>query len=283
MAITTVNELEVALDSRFTKITGNRSSLSNATAGAFFSTWRSTGQPGQGAIPTTTPTVPNHTAVGAFSFMQQTSPATSYLGELSVSCANANTTVEIHDRLVQHGGFVGNVTTAQTITGFDLSNVSLTVLNNLPARIGDTNYSDVQWWLEWYADTGATASNATINVNYNDGTTGNLTVIAVGGTVRTGRMLPLNNLIPAADSGKYIRGVNSLTLSASTGTAGNFGVTATRYRAAVYCEQLNKLYYQGWTRLGLPEIYNNSCLFPVVICGTTTTGIVNILGKIVRG
>jgi hypothetical protein len=96
-------------------------------------------------------------------------------------------------------------------------------------------------------------------------------------------MQPLNILIPAAAAGKYIRGVNSVTLSVTTGTAGNFGVTATRYRAAIYQPIANARFTADWAGLGLPEIANDSALFFVQIAGSTSTGIVRATGKIIHG
>jgi hypothetical protein len=195
-------------------------------------------------------------------------------------CTNASTTLEIHDRLMHMGGLNGTLLTAQTVNVDIDANLAT---DNLDARKGDANYSDIQWWLEWYTDTGATASNATVNVTYNDGTSGNLTVQAVGGTVRASRMFPLNALIPAAAAGKYIRDVNDVTLSASTGTAGNFGVTATRYRAALYQPVANARFTADWAGLGLPEIANSSSLFCIQVAGTTSTGSVRATGKIIHG
>lgn len=44
------------------------------------------------------------------------------------------------------GGLNGTLTTAQTV-GIDFSALSS---DNMAERIGDANYSDIQWWLEWY-------------------------------------------------------------------------------------------------------------------------------------
>lgn len=279
MAITTRDQLIDSMANNSTRVVIDKASITNAVAGQFHSLWRSTGQPGQGAIPTT-PAICNHTVLGAVSFNQQTAPSTSYLTIMEALASNASTTLEIHDRLMHMGGLNATLTTAQTVN-LDLhANIGL---NNLAARLGDPNYSDVQWWLEWYADTGATASNATINVTYNDGTSNNLTIVAVGGTLRASRMIPLNSLIPAADSGKFIRDINTVTLSASTATAGNFGFTTTRYRAALYLPIANARFTSDWAGLGLPEIANESCLFPVVIAGTTNTGALRATGKISHG
>lgn len=279
MTITTRDQLINAMANNSSRLIIDKASMSNALAGQFQSLWRATGQPGQGAIPTTA-AVCDNSLVGSVQFAQQTDPATSYLTILEGLCSNAGTTLEIHDRLMHMGGLNATLLTAQTVNLDVHSNVGSL---NLDARKGDTNYSDIQWWLEWFADTGSTASNATINVTYDDASTGNLTTIAVGGTQRAGRMLALNSLIPAASSGKYIRAINSVTLSASTGTAGNFGFTATRFRSALYKPLANARWTADWAGLGLPEIHNSSCLFPIQIANATSTGAVRATGKISHG
>lgn len=279
MTITTVDGLVSAMGNNSSRIIIDKASIANAAAGQFQSLWRATGQPGQGAIPTTAATCDN-TLLGSLQFTQQTSPATSYLGILEGLCANAGTTLEIHDRLMHMGGLSGTVTTAQTVNLDVHANIAS---DNLTARIGDSNYSDVTWWLEWYTDTGSTSVTVTVNVTYNDATSGDLTTFTTGGVVRASRMISLNGLIPAAAAGKYIRDVNTVTLSATTGTAGNFGVTATRYRAALYKPVANARFTADWAGLGFPEIPNESCLFAVQIASTSSTGVVRATGKIVHG
>jgi hypothetical protein len=279
MAITTVDGLVNALGNNSSRVIIDKASLSNAAAGQFHSLWRATGQPGQGAIPTTAARC-DDTLTGAIRFTQQTAPATSYLAILEALCSNTGTTLEIHDRLMHMGGLLGNVATAQTVNLDLFANLAS---DNLDARRGDANFSDVQWWLEWYADTGGTAATATVAVTYDDGTTGNLTGIALAATRRASFMQPLNSLIPAAASGKYIRDVDTVQLSVSTGTAGNFGVTATRYRGAIFKPLANSRFTADWAALGLPEIANESCLFPIQLAGTTSTGIVRATGKIIHG
>lgn len=274
MTITTRDQLINALANNSSRIVWDKASIANAAAGQLFSLWRATGVPGQGAIPGAA-ALCTSALTGAMGFANQTAPSTSYYAWQTIATSNAATSVEIHDRLAHMGGLVGNVTTAQTV-GIDLS----TLGGGLPAaRRGNANYSDVQWWLEWYTDTGATASNATVAVTYDDGSTGNLAAIAVGGTVRAGRMIPLVSAV----AGRFIRGVTSVTLSASTGTAGSFGVTATRPRTAVNTNVANKYEQYDWAQLGLPEIPNDACLMMVVLCSTTSTGTVRGQGKIAHG
>ena len=202
MAIDSTNALIQALGNNSSRIILDKASIASQTAGSFCSLWRATGQPGQGAIPATTATC-NNTTIGVINFTQQTAPVSSYGAYLDLATSNAAMTLEIHDRLAHMGGLNGTLTTAQTVN-LDLNTLGGT--DNITERKGDTNYSDVQWWLEWYTATGATAVTATVNVTYNDGTTGALTGQALAATRPASHMIPLNSLIPAASSGKYIRG-----------------------------------------------------------------------------
>ena len=279
MAITTRDQLVDAMANNSSRLVIDKASLSNAAAGQFHSLWRATGQPGQGAVPAAAARCTN-ALTGSLQFSQQTAPAKSYLAILEGLCSNNATTLEIHDRLMHMGGLVGNVATAQTVNLDLFANLAS---DNLTERAGDANFSDVTWWLEWYTDTGSTAVTATVNVTYNDGSTGNLTGISLAATRRATLMIPLNGYIPDASAGLYIRCVNSVTLSATTGTAGSFGVTATRYRAALYKPIANARFTADWAGLGIPNIPNSACLAIIQIAGTTSTGTVRATGKIVHG
>lgn len=282
MAITQPDALGKLIDAmanNSSRIIIDKSSIANSAAAQFHSLWRATGQPGAGAIPGAAATCDN-TLLGALRFNQQTSPATSYMTILQAICSNAGTTLEIHDRLMHMGGLNGTLNTVQTVNLDLFANLAS---DNLDARKGDANFSDVQWWMEWFTDTGGTAATATVNVTYDDGSSGNLTGIALAATRRASFMQPLNSFIPLADSGKYIRDINSVTLSVSTGGAGNFGFTATRYRAGLYKPLANTRWTADWAQLGLPEILNESCLFAVQLASVTATGVVRATGKISHG
>lgn len=271
MTISTVDGFLDALANNNSRLVIDKASLANAAAGQFFSLWTATGVPGTGTIPTSA-VVPTKATTGAFGFTNQTAPATSYLGWLAVQHSNSASNLEIHDRLACMGGLSGTVTTAQGA-------LSLVTTDPGADRRGDSNYSNVMWWLEVYTALGATGVNATVNVTYNDDSTGNLTAIALGATPRAGRLYPL----VSASAGKFIKAVNSVTLSATTGTAGNFGITATRQRTSVSAPLLNKTETFDWAQLGLPEIPNDSCLMLVMLCVTTSTGTVRGQAKIAHG
>ena len=276
--ITGRDQLIDALANNSSRIVIDKASIANAAAGQYHSLWRATGQPGQGAIPAAAANC-NQSTTGCLTFNQQTAPTKSYLAYLEAASSNSAMTVEVHDRLMHMGGLNGTLTTAQTV-GLDFNGVTA---DNMAERIGDANYSDIQWWLEWYTDTGATALTATVNVTYNDGTTGNLTGVILAATRRASFMQPLNGLIPAAAAGKFIRAVNTVALSASTGTAGNFGVTATRLRGSLFMPIANAKFSADWASLPINTIPNSACPFIAMLTSTNTTGTLRGGGKIAHG
>jgi hypothetical protein len=262
-----VNEIAAALGNSNSRVVIDKASIANAAAGQIFSLWRATGIPAQAAIPAAA-AICTGALAGAMGFANQTPPTTSYLSWLALTTGNNATNIEVHDRLAHMGGLNGTLTTAQ----------GALTLAGLPAdRLGAANFSDTQWWLEWYTDTGGTSTTATVNVTYDDDTTGNLAAITLGATARAGRLFPL---VPT--NGKWIKAVNSVTLAATTGTAGSFGITATRQRTAVSTDVALKTQPFDWAQLGNSEIPNNSCLFMVMTCGTTSTGTVRGQGKIIH-
>ena len=140
---------------------------------------------------------------------------------------------------------------------------------NLAERRGSSDYSDVDWWLEIQADIGTTATNCTITYTNAAGTPAQTLVQSIGSTTnsanRAGRMFPL---LPSDG----IRSVETVQLTATTGTAGNFAVVATRRILSKSLGLANSGIVYDWSMTGLPRVPADTCLFPVIICGTTTTG-----------
>ena len=271
MAIQTRDELIKALGNNSSRVVLDKANIATQIAGGFTSLWRATGIPGQGAIPTAA-TLCTKALVGSIGFTNQTLPVTSYYAWQTVATSNAATNVEFHDRLAHLGGLNGTLNTAQA------ANVSLETLAVPADRLGDSNYSDTQWWLEWYTSTGSAAVTATVAVTYNDATSGNVSV-AIPASTAASRMLP----VTPAVAGKFIKAVTTVTLSATTNTAGNFGISVTRPRTAIGTNIANKTEAYDWALLGLPEIPNDSCLMMVMLCSTTSTGTVRGQGKIIHG
>ena len=270
MTITTRDQLISALANNASRVFIDKASIASTVASQLFSFWTAAGSPAAGATPAAA-AVPTSATIGAMPFADQTSPVTSYLAQATVTQSTNSGGVEIHDRLAHMGGLSGTVTTAQGA-------LSLVTTAPSAARLGAAGYSEVQWWLEVYTAMGATGVNATVSVTYSDDTTANLTAFALGATPRAGRMYPLT---PAA--GKRIKSVNSVTLSATTGTAGNFGITATRPLATLAAYVANKPEVHDWAQLGLPEVPNGACLQLITQCTTTVTGSVRGQLRIAHG
>ena len=270
-----LDKLRKALATNSTRLVIDKVSLSGQTAGTYCSLWRATGQPAQGAMPAAA-AVCDETTVGGMPVAQQTGAMRSFLAYLEWAGSNSACTLELHDRLAAAGGLLGNVTTAQTV-GLDLD--ALLGTSNIAQRIGDADYSDAQWWLEWYTNTGATASNATVSVTYADGSTGNLNVAALAATRAAAHCISLNSLRPAGAT-QAIRGVNTVTLSTSTGTAGNFGVTATRLRGGLMAPIANAKFAASFDDLPISEVPKQACLSLMLLTPTTSSGSVRGGGKV---
>jgi hypothetical protein len=276
VAVTNESEL-IAARLAGDRVIIDKASNGNQTANTWSSLWLATGIPAAGSAPTTA-AICTKALTGAIPFTNPTAPAKNYLSDLALTAATASQVVEVWDRVAHMGGLSLTSTTSQTVN-LDLHT---TGLNPSAARVPDM--SEVEWWLETYADGGATASNATVNVTFTDSTSADLSVIAVGGTLRARRLINLRASLQAADANKVIRDVNTVILSASTTTAGNFGFTATRrlskpigIRLANFPEERD---YLG---LGLMEVPDDACLMLGMLTVATSTGTLRGFGRIARG
>lgn len=241
-----------------------RANVSNLVVGSDVSFWRGTGAPVQGAVPTAAATC-NASTAGAFPLAARSGGQVRRLLELAVQAATASQTFYLEDRLAHSGGLSGTVTTAQTI-GIDLQTMGGT--DNISARKGAADYSEVSWYMEWYTATGSTSVTPVVNVTYDDGSTGDAKVWALGSAAIPASVAASRRyqVLPAV-AGRHIRGLNSVT-SPTTGTAGNFGFTATRKLAEVVSPPL--AYRQEkvlFSKAEAPMIQDNACL---TFSGTVT-------------
>lgn len=264
MAIASIDNIAAALaDVSRPPFYFNRTSMANTVTGTYHSLWRSGGWPVTASIPAAA-VATDKTSVGTINFAAPTNGKTLYLARMHLIAANTGTVVEIYDRLANMGGLNGTLTTAQTV-GIDLSVLSIT---NKANRILQANYSDVSWFLEWFTDTGATAVTATVAVTFNDATTTNI-AISLATTTRAGRLYP----IFSNAAGKYIVAVTSVTLSATTGAVGSFGVTAARFLTSANCGIGNYGFVNTWAETGTPVVPDSACMwFVLPMCPTTSTG-----------
>lgn len=275
MTITTRDGLIDALGNNSQTLLINKASIATQLAGGFSSLWRATGTPAQGSIPGAA-AICTDALTGAMAFTNPTDPVKSYIARMFMVSGNSATDVQIHDRLAHMGGLSGTVTTSQTVS-VDVTGTS----NNIDNRRGASDYSDVQWWIEIYTDIGTTATTATFTYTNAAGTSGRTTTASIGGASpanQDSRMFPI-----IGNGGEFIQSIQSVTLTATTGTAGSWGVTATRVLCSMSLGLANAGAVYDWSQLGLPRVHDDACLFPIMICGTTSTGTLYGTIKLAQG
>lgn len=238
----------------------NGAAAAAPVSGRITSLWQYDGFPsGASNTAPSTAAVPTNATAGA---LKQTSPGggrTKRLAGYNLGGISAAGTLVVYDRLSHQGGLSGTSTSAQT--------------TNLPtaALTRYTNGEGVMPWLEIYTAVGTTATTVTISYTDQGGTTGNTSLATVFGSAgfnNINRIIP----IPLAAGDYGCRAVASVTVLATTGTAGNFGVTLAKPLFAIPAPVLG----MGDCRSFLAEpggplaIGDDACLAMTWLANTTT-------------
>ena len=197
--------------------------------------------------------MPTSSTAGAIPFTNPTGSNTLYLGRFAATSSSANSLILI-DRLVHTAGLSGTSTSAQTV-----NSTAITRTYNSGANVG--------CWIEVYTQLGSTAVTATVSYTNQSGTSGRSGTAAIPATAKVGLVVPLS--LQSGDTG--VQSVQSVTLSASTGTAGSFGITLAQRIATI---PLNANIGQtfDYAQVGLPQIQPSACLSYYVLPSTTSTG-----------
>ncbi len=239
----------------------------STVAGSLLSYWPKDGTPGPGAVPTTWVN-PINTTPGALQQIDPTGGRKKFLSYVSMFSERACTMI-LYDRLGHMGGMDGTVTTAQNTNG------------GSPATITRYTNGARNWaWLEIYTAIGATARTFTASYTNqsNDLVTSTATVVGATGSLAQGQCIPFQ--LAAGDTG--VRAVTSVTLSATTGTAGNFGVTIGRPLMALGTSGngggVAKCYLDG----SIPEIVAGACLGLMISVPTTGTALADLWCEMVE-
>ena len=187
-----------------------------------------------------------------------TAPAKSYLAQWRAVSSLAGT-IHLYDRVWSCTGFNATLTTAQTVTSFP----TLTR--------PDANGTGLEIWIECYTATGATASNITVQYTNSAGVSGR-------NTVSTAHIVSMPAFrmyqVPLQSGDTGVKSIQSVTLSASTGTAGAFGVTLMDRVSSIAMPLANLGATLDFAALGLPIILNDSALSFIHQGTTTSSGII---------
>lgn len=232
--------------------------ISSATvvAGRAYDLWRASVP--LGAAPTSA-VVPDTDTLGALGQRDAGSGLQNSIIGYRLSALNPGVYI-ICDRLAHSGGLSGTTTGAQS------TNLPTPTLTRHTSGIG------VMIGLTVYSAVGATAT--TVTANYVNETGVNISAtpsVQFGGTGfnAANRMI----LLPLAAGDSGVKVVNDVTLTATTGTIGNFGVTLFKPLYTICVESLSGVssggFVTGLSAGGIPAVENGACLFPISLCAST--------------
>jgi len=254
MAITTLDGL-IAASKR--EVPLYKTTARTTVAGGWFSMFDVAGNPGAGTLAgssTTTGTVPTDATAGYPGI-----PFTANRTHLSKLIAS-NTVVSqirLFDRLWVGGAYAFNANTS--------GNTPTSFASRVSYNGGAADYRGLELWVETVT---AATGNQTWNVTYTDqdGNAGATTgAVGIGAAPTVGRcwQLPL----AAGDSG--LQGVTGVV--GGTGTAGTANIMVLRPLLDVYIGVANQMQVFNYTDLGLPEIFNDSSLYALVMAPSGTS------------
>jgi hypothetical protein len=216
-------------------------------AGRMASMWQYDGYPAGGAVPTSA-AVCDRTTPGALPFTPPGGSREKFMVSAGVAPLTAGLYL-LYDRLLHIGGLSGTLTTAQTVQG----------TTPAPALTRNTGGVGNIAWAEIYTAIGTTGTTLTMNYVDQDGNSASSTTnIGATGFREATRVLRLP--LAAGDTG--IRSVTSVQLTASTTTAGNFGITIARPLAWVPVGAAGSGGWRDYTTglPGIPAIDSDACL-----------------------
>lgn len=181
-----------------------------------------------------------------------------YVGRWSSSFTTIGT-VHLYDLLWSCSSFSSIVTTAQSVVGF----------SGMPTR--NSTGLGAEIWIGCNGSTGATASNVTVQYTNSSGVSGRNTVsTAMIASMPIGRMFQ----VPLQSGDVGVQSIQSITFSASTGTAGSVQIFVLDRIASIGGSPSNVGVVQDFVSLGMPLIYDESCLMFISQGSTTSTGII---------
>jgi len=260
MAITDLNGLIAGMLAPYPIF---KPSATSEGTGTWHSLWKVAGAPEAGANPPLFSAgsgyVPNNTTLGCLPFTNPVGGNT-HLAKSAIAGGTVGTLI-VYDRLWACSGFGTVITTAQNVT----------TPGTTPSRDrnGAALGAGVELWGEVYTAPGATAATWTVSYTDQDGNTGQSATYAHPANAESvGQMFRFN--LAAGDTG--VRAVASFTASVSSGTAGDIGITLVRRIAEIPIMVANVAQLFDAVALGLPRIYDSSCLALMVQCSTTNTG-----------
>jgi hypothetical protein len=233
-------------------------SATSPVSGRGCSLWQYDGMPAGGVVPTIG-AIPDLTTQGAIPFTPATGGRDKHLIGASIA-PNASGVYLLYDRLFHEGGLNATLTSAQTVQGSPAS----------PALTRNTGGAGNIAFYEIYTIIGTTSTTLTMTYTNQAGTGSRTSTINIGATgfreVSRMQRIPL----AAGDSG--IQTIEQIQLTATTGTAGNFGITIAQPLAWIPVNAGGTMGWRDYTTglPGIPVINPDACLSLMFIPASAT-------------
>ena len=266
MAITSFDQYKNLVSNAYQR--SNETKVSTTTvAGRHYSLWLAT--PDGGTAPTLPVTCSNNTS-GAMG--QRDSSYTQYLAQIPVSIATSGYMI-IADRLSHQAGLSGVI--SQSVT----TNLPTAPLPRYTDGKGVFISADI------YSAVGATGVLISASYTNQNGVAGRLTQptnFGATGFNAASRMI----LLPLQDGDLGVRSVESVSLSGTTATAGNYGITLFKPLIVLPINDLGGATYLFDSILSMcgnfAKIENRAHLYYQIIAQTTSTGVVLINNRFIE-
>lgn len=270
MAITTMDGLAAAMASG-QRIVLQKASITSV-ANFYYTLWTAGGQPGAGGAVgnIVAGVIPTDATAGSPVINAFTGANAGYLMTFDASSSVAGV-LSVYDRLYHAGPFLTTTLHTDTLAG-----------QPALSRVPNTDYSQLELWLEVTAVFAATAT--TVSVSYQDGNNTTQTATHTADVASlTGA--PINRMYPlrlANSTG--IQKINSVTIGGATNTTGQFNVVIQRNIVdhTVVSANIGRP-KKGPFETGMPVVYADSCLAMMWNATATTTGTLFAEGMIGNG
>lgn len=254
MAITNLDGL-IAAAKQYLKYL--KTAARTTVAGGWFTVFDLAGQPGGGTLAGTSTTagvVPTSATPGCIPIDAMV--ATGYLAGVQFGGSVA-LRFKVYDLLFKAGAYAFNAA------------VALTLQPSYAARLPGTNYGGLQIWVEAVT---AFTGNLTVTITYTNqsGTIGRTATLAAGAALTLGRMMQVP--LQAGDTG--VQKIDNVV--ATVATVGTFNVLVLRHLWTARVPLANGGGNDNFIQTGMPVIYANSALYPIVSADSTSSGLIEL-------
>lgn len=183
--------------------------------GQNISLWEYEGSPSHGAVPPSSVAIPTNATQGSWKQVDAGGGRQLWIPAIGGDSSQAGTFV-LYDRLLHISGLSGTVTTAQTVGG---------ALTRNTGGVGNFIAAEI------YTQIGVTGTTITASYTNQAAASGQTSAaVAFGNTNKREAQRMIEFSLAAGDTG--VQAVASVTVLATTGTAGNFGIVVGRKLAS---------------------------------------------------